>query len=62
LSMVDQTCDCVFVSDDVCARGLNLNLDVLVDSQLITEHGVTRNITNAELYQRKGRVGRNKSG
>lgn len=61
-SMVDQTSDCLFVSDDVCARGLNLNLDVMVDSQLVTEHGVTRNITKAELYQRKGRVGRNKPG
>lgn len=61
-SIVDQTSDGIFVADDVCARGLNLNVDVLIDSQLVTEHGVTRNLTDAELYQRKYRVGRNKPG
>jgi len=61
-SMVDQASDGVFVADDVCARGLNLNLDVLIDCQLVTEHGVVRNITETELYQRKNRVGRNKPG
>jgi hypothetical protein len=60
--IVDQEGESLFVSDDVCGRGLNLNLDVVVDSQLITEHGVTRNLTAAELYQRMGRVGRNKPG
>jgi len=61
-TMVDQTNQGLFVADDVCARGLNLNLDVLIDSQLVTEHGVTRHLTEAELCQRKGRVGRNKPG
>lgn len=60
--IVDQTGDALFVSDDVCGRGLNLNIDVVMDSQLVTEHGVTRNLSKAELYQRKGRVGRNKPG
>lgn len=60
--IVDQEREALFVSDDVCGRGLNLNLDVVVDSQLVTEHGVTRNLTAAELYQRKGRVGRNRPG
>lgn len=62
LCVLDQCADVVYVADDVCARGLNLNLDVLLDSQLITEHGVIRHLTDAELYQRKGRVGRNKPG
>lgn len=61
-SIVDQTSDGIFVADDVCARGLNLNIDMLIDCQLVTEHGVTRNLTDAELYQRKFRVGRNKPG
>jgi hypothetical protein len=60
--IVDQSEDAVFVSDDVCARSLNLNLDVFADSQLVTEHGVTRHLTKEELYQRMGRVGRNKPG
>jgi len=61
-NVLDQTSDAIYVADDVCARGLNLNLDTLIDSQLIVEHGVLRNLSDAELYQRKGRVGRNKPG
>ncbi|BDF97670.1 P3 protein [Aspergillus lentulus jivivirus 1] len=54
--------EAVFVSDDACARGLNLNLNMLFDSQLVSEHGTVRVVNDNELYQRKGRVGRNKSG
>jgi len=58
----DQQLDGVYVCDDVCSRSLNLNLDMVFDCQLVTEHAVTRNITVVELYQRKNRVGRNRPG
>lgn len=61
-AMVNQDKDTLFIADDVCARGLNLNLDALFDCQLVTEYGVTRVVTQAEAYQRRNRVGRNKSG
>jgi len=61
-NLVEQGEDGVFVADDICARGLNLNIDVLIDSQLVTEHAVTRHLTDVELHQRKWRVGRNKPG
>lgn len=60
--IVQQEGEGLFVSDDSCARGINLNLDALFDTQLITEYAVTRVITNAEAHQRMGRVGRNKNG
>jgi len=60
--VLEQSEDVVFVSDDVCARGLNLNLDVMFDCQLVSEHGITRTVNKAEAYQRRGRVGRNKAG
>lgn len=60
--VLEQHDEGVFVSDDVCARGLNLNLDMVFDCQLVNEHGVVRHVTDAELYQRKGRAGRNKPG
>lgn len=53
---------CVFVTDDICARGVNLDLDMVFDCQLLTEHGVMRNLTDAEVYQRRNRVGRNRAG
>nr|DAZ92375.1 TPA_asm: P3 protein [Pecan associated jivivirus 1] len=61
-AVLDQTSSKLYVADDVCARGLNLNLESEFDCQLVAEYGVARVITPAELYQRKGRVGRNKPG
>jgi len=52
----------LLVSDDVCGRSLNLNLDTIFDCQLVTEYSVIRNLTPAELYQRRNRAGRNKPG
>lgn len=60
--IVQQEGEGLFVSDDTCARGINLNLDALFDTQLITEFAITRVITQAEAHQRRGRVGRNKNG
>jgi len=60
--IVQQEGEGLFVSDDTCARGINLNLDVLFDTQLITEFAITRVITQSEAHQRHGRVGRNKNG
>nr|DAZ92383.1 TPA_asm: P3 protein [Pecan associated jivivirus 2] len=60
--MADQTSDKLFIADDTCSRGLNLNLDVVFDCQLVAEYGTPRVVTTAEAYQRKGRVGRNKPG
>lgn len=60
--VLEQRDDGLVVSDDVCARGLNLNLDMVFDCQLVDEHGVVRHANDAEMYQRKGRVGRNKPG
>nr|WBU76181.1 P3 protein [Grapevine associated jivivirus 1] len=61
-AIVNQEGNRLYIADDTCARGLNLNLDVVFDCQQVTENGTTRNLTAAELYQRKGRVGRNKDG
>lgn len=54
--------DVLYVADDVCSRGVNLNLDGLFDCMLVTEYGTTRSVTAAEHYQRRWRVGRNKPG
>jgi hypothetical protein len=52
----------LLVSDDVCGRSLNLNLDAIFDCQLVTEYANIRHLTDAELYQRRNRAGRNKPG
>jgi len=52
----------LYVADDVCSRSVNLNLDMVFDCMLVTEYGTTRSVTAAESYQRRCRVGRNKSG
>lgn len=61
-AVVNQEGDRLYISDDVCARGLNLNLDCMFDCQLVAEHGVVRGISEGEFYQRKNRVGRNRAG
>ena len=61
-ALTDKASVRLFVADDVCSRGVNLDLDMVFDCQLLTEHGVTRNLTQAEVYQRRNRVGRNRAG
>jgi len=61
-TMTDKASTAVFITDEMCSRGLNLNLDMVFDCQLVAELGVVRNLTPVELYQRRNRVGRNRAG
>lgn len=61
-TLTNKSATCTFVTDQICSRGVNLDLDMEFDSQLIAEFGTTRNLTEAEVYQRRGRVGRNRAG
>jgi len=61
-SIVDQEGGNMYVTDDTCGRAMNLNLDMVFDTQLVSEFSNVRPLTPEELYQRMGRVGRNKPG
>lgn len=60
--MVNQSGDALYIADDTCARGLNLNLLNVFDTQLVSEYSITRVVTTAEAFQRRFRVGRNREG
>lgn len=62
VAMKNQQGEVLYVTDDTCGRSLNLNLDNVFDTQLVTEFTIVRLLTKAELYQRTNRVGRNRAG